>query len=286
LAYAVPALAFLVVFFVYPLWLLVDTSLRRVSLGTAARTDNDFVGLENYSALFSDPEFVAAVPRTVVFLLVTVGLQLLLGMALALALDQRFPALAVPRFLVYFVWLLPPVVSGAIWRYALDGTSQGAVNAGLLALGLVDEPVLWLTSPTLAMSLIAFVTAWAGVPFVAIVLSAALKDVPEDLYEAAKVDGASPWGRYRHITVPALLPTVSILSALLIIYSFKAFDYIFMLTQGGPGTSTATVPFLAYVISFAQFDFGKGSAVGVLSVLFALAAATPYIISVWRERRA
>lgn len=286
LVWAAPAVLFLVVFFVYPLWLLVDTSLRQVSLGTAALPDNPFVGLENYRSLVDDEDFREAVPRTVLFLAATVSAQLVVGVALAQVLNQRMRGLTVPRFIVYFVWLLPPVVSGAVWKFALDGSEQGAINTALLALGLIEEPVLFLTSPTLTMVVIAFVNAWAGIPFVAIVMTAALKDVPEELYEAACVDGASPVRRFWHITLPSVLGTLGILSALLIIYSFKAFDFIFVLSQGGPGTATSTVPFLAYLVSFVQFDFGVGSAIGMLSVLFALLCATPYIVTTWKERRA
>lgn len=286
LVWAAPAVLFLVVFFVYPLWLLVDTSLRQVSLGTAALPDNPFVGLENYRSLADDEDFRDAVPRTVLFLVATVSAQLVVGVALAQVLNQRMRGLALPRFIVYFVWLLPPVVSGAVWKFALDGSEQGAINTALLAMGVVDDPVLFLTSPTLTMVVIAFVNAWAGIPFVAIVMTAALKDVPEELYEAACVDGASPLRRFWHVTLPSVLGTLGILSALLIIYSFKAFDFIFVLSQGGPGTATSTVPFLAYLVSFVQFDFGVGSAIGMLSVLFALFCATPYIVSTWKERRA
>ncbi len=285
LVWAAPAVVFLLVFFVYPLWLLVDTSLHQVSMGTVASSANPFVGLDNYRALADDEDFRAAVPRTVWFLAGTVVVQLVVGVALAQVLNQRMRGLSVPRFLVYFVWLLPPVVSGAVWKFALDGSEQGAVNTALLALGAVDEPILFLTSPTLTMVVIAFVTAWAGIPFVAIVTTAALKDVPEDLYEAARVDGAGPVGRFRHITLPSIAPTLGVLSALLIIYSFKAFDYIFVLSQGGPGTSTATVPFLSYLVSFTQFDFGVGSAIGVLSIAFSLLCAVPFIVSTWKERR-
>jgi multiple sugar transport system permease protein len=282
--WAAPALGFLAVFFLYPLWLLIDTSLREVSLGTAGQSGNPWVGTANYQAVLADPEFQAAVPRTLAFLVVTVVLQLVGGLCVALVLHQRFRWLTIPRFLVYFVWLLPPVVSGAIWKFALDGSSQGAVNALLTGTGLVDDPVLFLTQPTLALAVIAFVTAWAGIPFVAIVLTAALKDVPEDLYEAAKVDGASPLRRFRSVALPSMGPTIGILSALLIIYSFKSFDYIFMLTQGGPGTSTSTVPYLAYLVSFTQFDFGLGSTVGVIAVVFAILCALPYIVRTFKER--
>jgi multiple sugar transport system permease protein len=283
--WAAPAITFLVLFFLYPLWLLIDTSLREVSLGSVARTDNPFVGLENYRALAQDPDFRAAVPRTILYLIGTVSIQLVIGIALAQVLVQRMRGLVIPRFIVYFVWLLPPVVSGAVWKFALDGSEQGAVNTALLAAGLIDDPILFLTSPTLTMTVIAFINAWAGIPFVAIVMTAALKDVPEDLYEAGKVDGASPLKRFWHITLPTVAPTIGIVTALLIIYSFKAFDFIFVLSQGGPGTATSTVPFLAYLVAFTQFDFGLGSAIGMVAVVFALVCASPYIVNTWKERR-
>ncbi|MEV0001516.1 sugar ABC transporter permease [Micromonospora sp. NPDC050980] len=285
LLFALPAFAFLIVFFVYPLGLLFDTSVREVSLGSAATPGNPLVGAENYRTVLAETAFREAVPRTLIFLIGSVALQLVLGLCVALVLNERFRGVAIPRFLIYFVWLLPPVVSGAVWKYALDGTEQGAVNDALLALGVVDSPVLFLTRPAVALAAITLVTAWAGVPFVAIVLTAALKDVPGELYEAARVDGCGSWHRFRWVTLPSVTPTLSILGTLLLIYSFKAFDYIFVLTQGGPGTSTSTVPYLAYLYSFAQFDFGLGSAIGVVSVVTALVFAVPYLLQVRKEEQ-
>jgi ABC-type sugar transport system permease subunit len=279
----VPAVGFLVLFFLYPLYLMVDMSLREVSIGTVARSDNDFVGLANYQTVFGSADFLAAVPRTALYVAGTVVLQLVLGLALAVILTSRLRGVHVGRTLVFFVWLLPPVVSGVVWRLLLEGTASGALNHVLLRLGVVDTPYVFLTKPAVAMTAITLINTWAFVPFASIVFMAALQNVPEDVYEAAKVDGAGPGRRFRSITLPFVAPTVAIVALLLTIYSFKTFDFIYVLTTGGPGSATSTIPFLAYLRSFVQFDFGVGSAIAVLAVGAALLLALPYLVRAQRE---
>jgi len=283
LAYALPAVAFLVLFFLYPLYLMVDLSLHEVSIGTVARPDNDFVGLANYQAVFADPDFRPAAVRTAAFVAGTVALQLLLGLGLAVTLNARMRGVNVGRTLLFFVWLLPPTVSGVVWRLLLDGTQRGVGNHVLTRLGILDEPFSFLTAGPATMVAITLINTWAFVPFATIVLMAALQNVPETVYEAAKVDGAGPGRRFVSITLPFIAPTLAIITILLTIYSFKTFDFIYVLTLGGPGTSTSTVPFLAYLRSFVSFDFGQGSAIAVLAVVAALALSIPYLVRTQRE---
>lgn len=285
LLYALPAMVFLVAFFVYPLYLMVDLSLHQVSLGSVRRPGNPSVGLDNYRAVLKDPNFRSAVPRTLVFVVTTVVAQLAIGLAVAALLVERFPGLRIARSLIFFVWLLPPVVSGSIWRFLLNGTEDGVINRVLQWLGHSGEPVGFLTDGTLGMAAITVVNTWAGVPFVAIVLVAALQGVPATLYEAARVDGAGATQRFRDITLPSIAPTLATLAVLLTIYAFKTFDYILVLTRGGPGKDTSTVPFLAYITSFSEYDFGVGAAIGVLSVLGSLLLASPYLLQIRKERR-
>lgn len=286
LLYALPAFAFLLLFFVYPLYLMVDLSLHEVSIGTVAVGDNPGVGLDNYRTVLDDDAFRAAVPRTLLFLVATVVGQLVLGLGVALLLLERFPGLRIARSLVFFVWLLPPVVSGAIWRFMLNGTDNGVFNWVLDALGRTGEPVSFLTDNPLAMGAVTLVNTWAGIPFVSIVMLAALQGVPTELYEAARVDGATPLKRFTSVTLPTIAPMLAILTVLLTIYAFKTFDYILVLTRGGPGTDTSTVPFLAYLTSFSEYDFGVGAAIGVLAVLASLVLSVPYLLQVRREDRA
>jgi len=286
LAYAAPAFAFLLLFFVYPLYLMVDLSLHDVSIGTVARDDNEGVGLENYRTVLAEPDLHAAIPRTAIFLVATVLGQLALGLGVAVLLNERLPGLRLARSLVFFVWLLPPVVSGAIWRFMFSGTENGIFNWLAARLGRDGEPTSFLTENPLAMGVVTLVNTWAGVPFVAIVLLAALQSVPGELYEAARMDGASAFRRFVDVTLPTVAPTLAILAVLLTIYAFKTFDYIVVLTRGGPGTDTSTVPFLAYLRSFTQYDFGEGAAIGVLAVLASLVLAAPYLLQVRRERQA
>lgn len=285
LLFALPALAFLIAFFVYPLYLMVDLSLHEVSLGSVRRPDNPGVGLDNYRSVLEDEDFRAAIPRTLLFVGSTVVAQLLLGLAVAALLVERFPGLRIARSLIFFVWLLPPVVSGSIWRFMFNGTENGVFNGLLNIAGRSGDPVAFLTENPLAMGAITVVNTWAGVPFVAIVLVAALQGVPVDLYEAARVDGANATQRFRDITLPSIAPTLATLGVLLVIYSLKTFDYILVLTRGGPGTDTSTVPYLAYLTSFGEFDFGVGATIGVLSVIGSLLLAWPYLWQLRRERQ-
>lgn len=283
LAFAMPAVAFLVAFFLYPLYLMADLSLHEVSIGTVARSDNDFVGLENFSTVIADPAFAPAVVRTVGFVVGTVLLQLMVGLGLAVVLNARMRGVPIARTLIFFIWLLPPTVSGVVWRLLLDGTGRGVANHLLMRFGILDAPFSFLTAGTATMVAITLINTWAFAPFATIVFMSALQNVPEDVYEAAKVDGASPGRRFRSITLPFIAPTLAIVTVLLTIYSFKTFDFIYVLTVGGPGTSTSTVPFLAYLVSFVSFDFGQGSALAVLAVVAALLLSIPYLVRTRRE---
>jgi multiple sugar transport system permease protein len=284
LLYAVPSFGFLALFFAYPLYLMVRMALHEVSIGTVNAPDNDWVGLANFADLFADSAFRSAVPRTLVFVVATVALQLAGGLLLALLFNARLRGVSIGRFFVFFIWLLPPVVTGAIWKTLLDGSEDGVFNHLLLSLGLVDEPIVFLVESNVALGAIVVVNAWAGIPFACIVLMAALQNLPQDVFEAARVDGASAFRRFRSLTVPLLAPTLWILGVLLVIYAFKTFDFIYVLTNGGPGTSTATIPFLAYVTSFAEYDFGHGAAIAVLTVVASILLSSPYVLRATREQ--
>lgn len=283
LAFTIPAVLFLLAFFLYPLYLMVELALRDVSMGSVATGPNPFVGLRNFRETLGSRDFQDAVPRTILFVVATVALQITLGVGLAKVLNSKMPGAQIGRALVFFVWLLPPVVTGAIWKFMLAGTRQGVVNSLLMQFGITDRPEVFLVDSTVAMIVITLVTTWAFLPFATIVFMAALQNVPTDLYEAGRVDGAGPFSRFWHITLPFIRPTTYVLTLLLLIYSFKSFDFIFVLTQGGPGTSTSTIPYLAYVQSFNLFDFGLGSATSVVAVVAALAMSWPYLTRVRRS---
>lgn len=279
LLWAVPAFVYLVIFFGYPILVLIDTSLRRVSLGTSVSGDRPWVGLDNYSKVLSSQEFADAWPRTIVFILTVVIVELILGLLLALALQERIPGVRITRTLIFFAWLLPPVVSGTVWRYILGGTETGLVNHVLINLGLTERPIVFLADPWFALMIVIALTIWAGVPFVTLIFMASLQGVPQDLYEAARLDGAGPWRRMLSVTLPSIAGMIWMLAILQAVYVFKTFDLILIMTGGGPGTSSSTLPYLAYVAAFGRNDFGVSGAYGIIGIGVAVAIAVPYILT-------
>lgn len=281
--FAVPAMAFLLYFFAYPLGVLVDLSFRQVSLGTAVRGDRPFVGLEQYRDLFASDVFWSSLPRTFIFVAVTVTIEIVVGFLIALMLSERTRFSGGVRAMIFFAWLLPPVVVGAVFGSFLGGTRAGVLNHVLLNLGIIDSPVVWLVNPTIGVITLILLTAWSGTPFVVLIMLAALRGVPVDLYEAAAIDGATAVKKVRYITIPQIWPTISILILLQIIYVYKTFEIILVVTGGGPGRSTATLPFLAYLKAFAENDFGASAAYGTVGVLIATAISVPYLMLIRRR---
>lgn len=281
--FAAPAMIYLLVFFGYPMLVLADMSFRKVSLGTAVKGEQPWVGIENYQAVLTGEDFLAAVPRTVIFVVVVVVAILVLGLVLALTLKEQLAGVRIGRFLIFFAWLFPPVVTGAVWRYILNGTEDGLANYVLLNLNLIQEPIGFLVNPTVSMGVLAFLTVWTGLPFVTLVLISSLQGVSQELYEAALLDGASPPQRFWAVTRPAIWPAFAMLAILEAIYVYKVFDLILIMTGGGPGTSTATVPFLAYMSAYGENDFGQAAAYGVIGVAVGVAIALPYLLRVRRS---
>jgi ABC-type sugar transport system permease subunit len=166
------------------------------------------------------------------------------------------------------------VVSGSLWRFLFS--SSGVINEALVGLSLVDEPILFITDSSLVLVSVAMVTAWVTLPFVAVVVRAAMLDLPTEVLEAASVDGASPWQSLRHITLPLLTPAIAVASVLVVVYAFRSFDFIYTMTSGGPGTASTTLPYLAYKLAFGTFRFSAGAAVAVVAGMFVLALAVVY----------
>ncbi|MDQ0648041.1 multiple sugar transport system permease protein [Microbacterium natoriense] len=183
------------------------------------------------------------------------ALTFLLGLGLALLLRRAFRGRNVLRALILIAWVLPTVVSANVWRWLLDG-SYGLLNAVLRSLGLIEGDVFWLGQPVTAIAAVILATAWSFAPFAMILLSAGLEAISGTLYEAARIDGASPWQQFRYVTLPQLRPVALAALLLIFIYTFKTFDTIFLMTAGGPGGATATLPVYAYneAFEFSRFD--------------------------------
>jgi multiple sugar transport system permease protein len=279
LAFLLPALAYIVLFFGYPLANNISMSLRDYSVRSFYTGEAPFIGLENYSVVLSDPLFTTALTNTVLFTVGSITFQFGIGLALAVFFTGRFPGSALLRSLLLLPWLLPLVVSGAVWRWMLD-QDHGLINAALRAVGLADGPTPWLTDPGWALPAVILVNIWIGIPFNLVILHGGLRAIPASLYEAAALDGAGPWHRFRHITWPLLRPVTGVVLMLGLVYTIKVFDVIMVVTGGGPANATQTLTTWSYQLSFdGDFAFGQGAAVGNLLVLLATVFGLFYLRS-------
>ena len=220
-----------------------------------------WVGVSNYTRLFGEAQFWFAVWHGLIYAASSIALQLVLGIASALVLNQVFPARGLVRGLAILPYLLPTVVVGVTFQWMTDG-SFGIVTALTRALGIGVIP--WFDSPFAAMSSVVLVSTWLWTPFVTVCCLAGMQSIPASLYEAAKVDGATGWQQFLHITLSQLMPVLSVVVLLRTIWMFNKFDIIWLLTKGGPLGATETLPVLAYNKAFNLFDVGGGAAVATM----------------------
>ncbi|WP_084143512.1 carbohydrate ABC transporter permease [Amycolatopsis taiwanensis] len=262
--YLVPALIVLAGILGYPVLSAAWTSLNHSVLTDPAA--DRFIGIANYAAVFGDPAFFSALWHTLLWAAANLVLQLTLGLALALLMHQKMAGRAFFRSVVIIPWIVPSVVVAVIWRYLLDPTS-GPINQLLTGIGLMDDPPLWLSDQSTAMPVVILLSVWKWTPFVAVILLAGLQAIPEELHEAAKLDGASTVQRLRYVILPGIRMPLALASLLTLGYSVNNFNGIWLFTQGGPIGATETFTTFVYRIAFTDFDLGKAAAVAV--VLFA-----------------
>jgi multiple sugar transport system permease protein len=205
-----------------------------------------------------------------------------IGLALAMFFRRVFPLGGVLRSLLLVPWLLPLVVSGTVWRWMLYNDS-GVLNQTLLHLHVISHPIPWLVSTNMSLVAVTLVNVWVGIPFNMVILYGGLQAIPQQLDEAAAIDGAGAWQSLTRITLPLLRPVTLVVLTLGLIYTVKVFDVIMIVTQGGPANSSQTLTIYAYNLSFQQLTFGQGAAVGNLLVLVAVVFAGLYLRAV-RDR--
>ncbi|MHA6562932.1 carbohydrate ABC transporter permease [Actinomyces urogenitalis] len=273
-AFLTPAIAFLLLFFGYPIIKNVTMSLQEYTTKTFYTGEAPFVGVDNYIAVIRSSVFTTALLNTVLFTVGSIIGQFTIGLALAVFFKKRFPLSGVMRSLLLLPWLLPMIVSSAIWKWMLDKDS-GVINQ-LLGLLHIDA-VPWLTSTSVALIAVIMVNIWLGIPFNMTILYSGLQDIPDELYEAAALDGAVGWKAFRNVTWPLLRPVVSVVLILGVVYTLKVLDIILGLTGGGPSNATETLATQSYKLSFANFEFGEGAALGNILVIIALVFALVYL---------
>jgi len=275
-AFLAPVVIYLVVFYAYPLYRNLDLSLRDYTVRSFIDGNAPFVWFANYAAIFQDPTFWPALANTATFTLVSIAFQYSIGMALAVFFFQRFPLSATLRALFLVPWLLPLLVSASAWSWMLNSDS-GVVNAALSAAGI--DPVNWLTSPQWALVSVLIANIWIGVPFNLVILYSGLQNISTDIYEAASIDGANAWQKFWRITFPLLRPVSAITILLGLVYTLKVFDIIWIMTRGGPGSSSTTFAIWSYRLGFGSAlpDLSPAAAVGNLLIVIALVFGLIYI---------
>jgi multiple sugar transport system permease protein len=241
-----------------------------------------FVGFGNYIKLLHDPVFWTALWNTIIWIGLTVPLQMLLGLVTALLLQREFPWRGLARALIIIPWALPSVVIALMWRWIYDPTT-GVLNDILLYLSIVHSAVPWLADPHYALYSIIATLTWQGFPFFAVMILAGLQGIPRSQYEAASIDGASTWRQFLHITLPGIAPVLATAGLLRVIWVANSMDVIFVMTGGGPGYSTHTLPLYAFVRARQNVDFGYGTTIAVTFTILLGVVVAFYLARTMRE---
>ncbi len=271
-------LLLLLVFYpiVYSLWL----SLHEYNLRRPRQVE--FIGIGNYIEIFSSPQFWSATRTTVMFSIGSIGLTVLLGTLLALLLNEKWPGRGLLRAIALIPWAIPPVVNGLVWQWLFEG-QNGLVNHILVSLGFIDSYQAWLAQPSTALPALVIAQVWNHVPFVAIVMLAALQTIPGELYDASKVDGANVFQRFFYVTFPWLSHSLLLVLITQTMVALRTFDIVYVLTGGGPGDSTTVIAWLTYVTTFSFTDFGKGNAYAYIIALVTMTLSVFYIRMLWKR---
>jgi ABC-type sugar transport system permease subunit len=266
-----PALASILLVALFPLgWTVWESfhqhDLRMPWLG------RPFVGADNYVAIAHDARFWSALGHTAFFAVTTIALEMTLGLVLALAMNRTFRGRGLVRAAVLLPWAIPTVVAALLARFMFQSPG-GIVDALLVRAHLVNEPVVWLAGARVAWVPLVIADVWKTTPFVALLLLAGLQNIDRELYEAAAIDGAGAWWQLRRITLPLLTPALMVALIFRTLDAFRVFDLVYVLTGGGPGTSTEPIALYAFTSLLQDLEFGYGAALSVVifAVTFALA---------------
>lgn len=266
-AFILPGFIYMVVILGYPLIYNIYLSFRNVDVKTFASKTDVFVGFQNYIELFHDETFLLVLKNTFIFTIVCLIVQFTLGFLFALLFSKKFTLSGPIRGLILIPYLMPMSVTGLLGKNMFD-KSSGVVNDILIRLGIIDSQIGWLTQPSTALGAVIAMNCWVGIPFNMLLLTSGLTGISTEVMESAEVDGANAWQRFWKITVPLMKPAIMSVLMLGFIYTFKAFDLMYIMTAGGPLHATDVLGTYAYDLSFTQYDFSKGSATAM--VLFAI----------------
>jgi ABC-type sugar transport system permease subunit len=276
-----PVLALVGLFTLLPFAYAAWTSVHRHVLVLQGRP---YVGLRNYRNAIDDPLFGASLKTTLIFVVVAVPLVTLVGLLVALLLNQRVRGFGVLLVLVLLPWSVPTVSAGIMWRLILHG-DFGALDGFLYRIGAIDSYIQWLSSSNLAMGSVIAVHAWREFPLAAILFLASLQTIPPDLGEAARLDRAGAWQRFRYVTLPLLKAPLLIVLIYETIVAFSVFDLVYVLTGGGPGSATTLFSWFTYTATFKYLNFGQGAALSFMmaAILFAVIVVYMRLVRIREE---
>ncbi len=260
LLFAAPALLFLAATFVVPLFQAINLSFQNVGIVGQA---GEYVGTTNYESVLNAAKFWASGWRSLIWVAGNAIVQTLLALVVAIVLNERFPGIRFARIWIILTWIIPTVVVVIIWRW-LFSNSGGMINPLLMQMGVIDRPIGFFATRGGAMSTLIFINSWRWFPFMALMVLAALNRIPAELYESAKLDGASAWQRFLNLTWPLLQPTLLVMGVVGTLMSFNVFDVIWLMTAGGPSGATQTLPVLIYETAFKGYKLSEAAAMSVV----------------------
>jgi multiple sugar transport system permease protein len=275
--FILPCLLLLILMMVNPIAQMFKFSFSELTL---PKFDTHFIGLGNYRRMISRPEFWTVIMNTFTWVIGTVALRFVFGLWGAITMNGNIKGVGIFRFLILLPWTVPSIVASNLWRWILQ-SDFGLLNTALTQCGLGFLAHSWLGDSNTALTAVILAYTWAGFPFVMMMLLAGMQSIPEEMYDAGKVDGANGWQLFRFITIPFIQPIIIIVLILEVISALNAFDMLYVLTGGGPSGSTEILGLLIYRLGFTNYDFAGASAISVLLLLLTSSCFllyAPYIL--------
>ena len=271
----IPVVIFMIIVYGYPLLLTFKYSFQEVSL---IGSENTFVGFRNYIRVLTDEKFYNTLILTFKWAVLTIAIKIVIGFIMALLLNGELYFKKALRFLILIPWAIPQVVVAILWTWILDG-QYGYLNYYLQKFGLVEEVIRWLSDPNLALISTSIVDAWIGIPLITMIFLSGLSSIPDSLYEAAKVDGANIFQRFRYITLKAMKKVFLIALTLTTIWTFNSFNVIYVLTGGGPMDATETMMIKIYHEAFGKYNLGMSSTLSIIVFIILIILSILY----WKQ---
>jgi len=275
-----PALIAILAIVLVPMIQSIGQSFQNLDLARPAL--NAFIGLENYANLLKDSRYTSSLVSTFRFSVISVILELILGVSIATVLNKEFVGRGFVRGLMILPWAMPSIVNAAMWKWIYNA-NFGALNALLSQLGIIEQYQIWLSDPFWATVLVILANVWKETPFTVLMVLSALQTIPEEIKEAARVDGSSAWNTFIKITIPLIAPTLMIVSILQFLWGFQTFELITVVTGGGPFSTTELVAIRIYQNTFRSLRFGYGSAMAYLTALILVIPLVIYARSTYKR---